>query len=421
MMEAALTGATAQREYDVVIVGGGLVGASLAVALAPSQKKILVIEPHPPDSARQPSYDERTVALTHTTRVIFQTMDVWEEILSMGAEPILDIHVSSRGGFGQTHLSCKHAGTHALGYVVPTRVIGTILWNRLKDADNIEMACPGRVVKSEPHRDHCQVRYEAGQDLQTVHCRLLVVADGGRSNLLRQHRAEPRTSEYPQSAVLCIVSVDRPHHGRAYERFTDEGPLALLPHCPLNGNHRYAVVWTTLNENLDHRLALDDQAFLQLLQSSFGDRAGNFSYPSPRKSYSLKRSTLSRPGLDRTIVIGNAAHTVHPVAGQGFNLGLRDVAELSEIIFNTPEGQVGTPSMIDLYYDSRVRDTRMVSGFTHSLVSIFTSRRLSVSIARNIALNAIEHFPPAKRFLLRRTLGMNGRQPGLALGIPLGE
>ncbi len=421
MMETALTGATAQCEYDVVIAGGGLVGASLAVALAPSQKKILVIEPHPPDSAWQPSYDERTVALTHTTRVIFQAMGVWEDILSMGAEPILDIHVSSRGGFGQTHLSRKHVGTRALGYVVPTRVIGTILWNQLKDAGNIEMACPGQVVESEPHRDHCQVRVEVDQDIQTVRCRLMVVADGGRSNLLRQHHVEPHTAEYPQSAVLCIVSVDRPHHGRAYERFTDEGPLALLPHSPLNGNHRYAVVWTTLNENLEDRLALDDQGFIQLLQSSFGDRAGNFNHPSPRKSYSLKRSTLPRPSLNRTIVIGNAAHTVHPVAGQGFNLGLRDVAELSEILFNTPEEQVGLPSMIDRYYNSRVRDTKMVSGFTHSLVSIFTSPRLSLSIARNIALQAIEHFPPAKRFLLHRTLGMNGRQTGLALGIPLGE
>ncbi|MCY3769701.1 MAG: FAD-dependent monooxygenase [Gammaproteobacteria bacterium] len=421
MEEASLTGETQHGDYDVVIAGGGLVGASLAAALAPSGKKILVIESHPPDSARQPSYDERTVALTHTARVIFQAMGVWEDIRSMGAEPILDIHISDRGRSGQTHLSCKHVGTRALGYVVPTRVLGSILWDRLKPAGNIDIACPGRVVESEPYRDHCQVKYESGEHLQTVNCRLVVIADGGRSSLLKQHHLEPRTFEYPQSAVLCIVSMDRPHHGRAYERFTDEGPLALLPHCPLNGNHRYAVVWTTRNENLEARLALEDRPFIRLLQSSFGDRAGNFTHPSPRKSYSLKRSTLCRPDLDRTIVIGNAAHTVHPVAGQGFNLGLRDAAELSEIIFNTPAGQVGTPSMIDLYYDSRARDTKMVSGFTHSLVSIFTSKRLFLPTARNLALQAIEHFPPAKRFLLRRTLGMHGRQSGLALGIPLGE
>ncbi len=421
--------------YDIVIIGGGLVGASLAVALVPTNKKVLVVESVPHQSHSQPSYDERTVALTHSAKLIFSAMGIWDEILNLGVEPILDIHISNRGHFGQTHLSHKHAGTDALGYVVPTRTIGQVLWDKMSEHENTTVVCPATAEDIEFQDDGTTVTIEQDNTTHSVNAQLVVLADGGRSPLAK-HLANQiqdntddgssnhyQSSSYNQSAVLSIVSVDREHNGRAYERFTDEGPLALLPHSKINGQHRYAVVWSTQDKNLESRLGLSDTDFAAALQAAFGHRAGSFSAPSKRMAYPLKRSSLSHPAASRVIVIGNAAHTVHPVAGQGFNLGLRDVAALAELIYCNEDP--GSQSMIDQYLGSRKRDTAMVSAFTHGLIEVFTSQSKPISFVRNLGLNTIEHLPIAKRFLLNRTMGLSvgasGRQSRMALGIPLNE
>lgn len=418
------------EDYDAVIIGGGLVGASLGVALKPSNKKVLVVEPVAHDSQIQPSYDERTVALTHSAKLIFGAMGVWQEIASTQVEKILDIHISNRGSFGQTHLSHKHAGTEALGYVVPTRVIGNVLWEKLSQDKKIDLFCPATAESLEQVAEYCVVNINQKGNKHLVRTKLVVLADGGRSEIGKQIFQGAKTIDYGQSAILSIVTVDRPHNGRAYERFTDEGPLALLPHnhsqgyTPGQGNvpHQYAVVWTTDQKNTDTKLEYSDEHFLAELQSTFGDRAGNFSNPSPRKCYPLTRSTLDNLSNGRVIAIGNAAHTVHPVAGQGFNLGLRDVANLAEIIFDLKKQgiEIGNQSMIDKYIASRKHDTRIVSEFTHSLVEVFSSDLKALGFLRNFGLKTIELFPPAKRFLLKRTMGLAGKQSKLALGIPLG-
>ena len=420
-------------EVDIIIIGGGLVGASLALALKPSGKNVLLIESVHPQSDNHPSYDERTVALTHSAKLIFSAMEVWENIQAQ-AQPILDIHISNRGHFGQTHLSHKDAGTDALGYVVPSRVIGDVLWAQLVKDKNPRIVAPARAINLQQHPDFCVVEMVQSEKISSIKAKLVVLADGGRSAVSEQWQhntaTSTQTTDYAQSAVLCIVSIDRPHNSRAYERFTDEGPLALLPYSNAPtpgggaGEARYAVVWTTCRDNVATRMALSDDDFLSALQATFGDRAGNFSKPSPRNRYPLKRSTLSEPAGGRVIVIGNAAHTVHPVAGQGFNLGLRDVAQLAEIIFNLAnstlaEAELGSPAMLVAYTQARKRDTAMVNRFTHGLVAIFTHESRFVGVIRNVALNTIEHCPPAKRFLLRRTMGLGGKQAKLALGLPL--
>jgi 2-octaprenyl-6-methoxyphenol hydroxylase len=413
------------EEYDIVIVGGGMVGASLAIALKPSRYSVLLVESVPHQSENQPSYDERTVALTHSAKLIFSAMGVWDGIERSQAEPILDIHISNRGHFGQAHLSHADAGTAALGYVVPTRVIGNTLWSELEKNNGTKIFCPATVQKMKQHSDHCRVDVSVDNTIRRIKSRLVVLADGGKSPLTRDFISDSendsgvisQSAQYTQSAILSIVTTDRPHNGRAYERFTEEGPLALLPHRVDGNKAAYALVWTSGMENVEARMALSDDDFLAELQFTFGDRAGNFSNPSARKCYPLNRTTLQFPARGRVIVIGNAAHTVHPVAGQGFNLGLRDVAVLAELVHESPD--LGCKSMINTYLSRRKRDTEMVSGFTHSLIQIFSSDWKSIGFARNLGLKVIEHSPMAKRFLLKRTMGLAGPQSKLALGIPL--
>ena len=447
-------------EADIIIIGGGLVGASLAVALKPTGKNVLLVESANRQSDNQLAHqsahqsadhsndDQRTVALTHSAKLIFSAMGIWKNIQAIQAQPILDIHISNRGHFGQTHLSHKDARINnikisALGYVVPIRVIGKVLWAQLEKDKNIRIACPARAQNLRQHRDFCSVEIIHDGKTKRIKSKLVVVADGGRSSLGQQlnHDAQfyhkAKVTDYAQSAVLSIVTTDRPHNGRAYERFTDEGPLALLPHSAIegaiegagDGSGRYALVWTTRRDNVASRMSLSDDEFVASLQDTFGDRAGNFSNPSPRNHYPLKRLTLPEPASGRVIIIGNAAHTVHPVAGQGFNLGLRDVAELAEIIFNLPDSDpenshrenfdLGGESMINAYTRARKRDTEMVNKLTHGLIAVFSNDSKTLGLARNLGLTTIEHCPPAKRFLLKRTMGLAGRQSKLALGIPL--
>ena len=398
---------TSQTDFDIIIAGGGLVGGSLAAALAGSDLRVAVIEPYTMDSLEQPGYDERTVALTYSGREIFSETGVWDRINELGAEPIVDIHVSNRGHFGMVHLRAKDAGTKALGYVIPTRVIGEVINQQLTNCDNVELICPATVSKICDLADMTRVSIEESGNSQILHASLAVIADGGRSNLI----AANQTIDYDQRALLTIVRADRPHHGRAYERFTDEGPLALLPHS----GQRYAVVWTSSPQRLEQRMAMSDMDFVDVLQEAFGDRAGILSKPSARKSYPLSRGTVDRPVSGRSVMIGNAAHIVHPVAGQGFNLGLRDVSILADLILQAQdEGtDVGDTTLLDQYVSMRQRETDRVQQFTHGLISLFSHSSPVTALARNLAMSGIELLTPAKRFLLRRTMGLYARDQTL--------
>jgi len=411
--------------YDIVIAGGGLCGASLACALVKSGKRILVVESVAFDSDLQPAYDERTVALTYSSRCVFSALGVWEQIEEAGAQPIHDINVSSRGGFGQTHLSCHDAGTNALGYVIPVRNIGRVLLETLGQSKETEFLCPASVVNARVGQDCCAIEIAHGAETLRVTAELLAVADGGRSMLAEKLGYIVQKKPYEQAAILSVIRSDQPHQGRAYERFLDDGPVALLPHridqragrSSVAGSH-FAMVWTTRNTEVNRRLTLADREFVDLLQSMFGDRAGSFSDASPRKSYPLSRIRVDCPALKGSVLLGNAAHTVHPVAGQGFNLGLRDVACLVHLI--SESGLVlGSTEMAREYVRLRRRDSRAVEGFTHTLIRAFSNSAAPVSWLRNAGLLAIEHFPPAKRILLKATMGLNASPQKLTSGIPV--
>jgi 2-octaprenyl-6-methoxyphenol hydroxylase len=371
-------------EVDVAIVGGGPVGAALA-ALAGS-RSVAVFE-----ARAEPSTDARTLALSHASRELLEGAGAWPV---EGVTPITSIHVSQRGGPGRTVLEAAEQGLPALGY--------TVAFSRLEHALDAALDRAGVAV----HRgarcrgialdgDGASVSFEDGRE---VRARLLVLADGG-ANASRIPGIAFEEKDYAQVAVVAPLEGDRPHRGRAYERFTPRGPIALLP-----VGERYGLVWTASPHEAPDLLALEDATFLARLQEAFGDRAGRLLSVGARASFPLRLRRVNTPIALRTAIIGNAAQSMHPVAGQGLNLGLRDAAVLAEAIAATPRKQLGGAAMLAAYRDARRRDAGRGVVFTDALVSLFSDARGLPTIARGLAQAAQDLVPPARRLLARRMI-----------------
>ena len=407
-----------ETDFDVIVVGGGMVGASMACALTHAELKVAVVEAHPANSDAQPSFDERTIALTYSSRQIFAGLGAWDAIDATGeAWPILDIEVSDRGHLGACRLSHEDVGTPALGYVVPTRVMGTVLHEKIEAEDGVELLCPAEVTGVNRANGRVEAEVRSGEKDRTLSAKLLIIADGGRSSLRDVLGFSGDQKPYKQSALITTVATDRPHGGMAYERFVGSGPLALLPMQTKD----FAVVWTLEPADIEAYGDMSDDRFLVRLQLAFGDRAGTFESIGSRRVYPLSLARVDQPNAPRVVAIGNAAHLVHPVAGQGFNLGLKDVADLAQLICDTRERgeDVGGTELIRQYDRVRRRETRNVLEFTDRMIGIFASDFLPFVVGRNLGLLAVDRLPPVKRELLRRTMGLHGQQSKLASGRPL--
>jgi 2-octaprenyl-6-methoxyphenol hydroxylase len=401
-------------EVDVAIIGGGLVGASLALGLPGTGVRTLLIESVAPDCAAQPSFDERTTALGNASRRVFQGLGVWDDI-GRDAAAIRAIHVSDAGRFGFARLKAAEHGIDAFGYVVPNRVIGTALWRRLAAVSGVETRVPAGIEDLEitTERAYFKVVTAAGTP-EVISARLLVAADGAHSTVRAAAGIEAGVEDYDQVAIAAAVVGDRAHDGTAYERFTPTGPVAVLP---LRGGG-YGTIWSCAPQLAERMLALDDDAYLAELQARFGWRAGKFRRIGRRASYPLKLSRAATTVARRTVLIGNAAQALHPIAGQGFNLGLRDAALLAEVIANAT-GDVGSAELLRRFENSRAADRGGVVRFTDGLVKLFGSRMPGVGLVRNLGLLAFDLSPPAKRALARISLGFAGPTPRLARGLPL--
>ncbi len=413
-MEAALE--RTASDFDVLIVGGGMVGASLACALGHRSLHIGVVESFPFGAAAQPGYDDRSIALAYGTRRIFEGMGLWPEIAATAA-PIERIHVSDHGHFGATRLRAEKYGFEALGYVVESRALGRVFSTALAALPRVELISPARVAEIETGSDHMRVRIEQEAGARLVTARLVVGADGAESSVRRWGGIDVRREEYGQSAIIANLTPEYPHRNIAYERFTDSGPLALLPMT----DERCSLVWTVRTEQCATVLALDDREFLARLQERFGTRLGRLRRIGARASYPLALVRACRYTAPRLALIGNAAHTLHPIAGQGFNLGLRDVAALAEVICDAAAaGQdVGASDVLARYEAWRLRDQRQVLRATDSLVRLFSNEFTPLVLARKAGMLLVDLLPPAKRMLMRRAMGLAGRQPRLARGLPL--
>ena len=404
--------------YDLIIVGGGMVGASLAISLAHSGLKLALIEAYTPGADSQPSYDDRAIALAYGTRRIFEATGVWPSLDGV-AEPIQDIHVSDRGHFGFTRLSAADEGVPALGHVVTARELGRVLLDRMRQDTSLDVIAPARVVSFDDQGGDVRVEVERDGLMSSLKCRLLVAADGGSSAIREQLDVPVQRWEYGQSAVVTNISPAQPHGNVAYERFTDTGPVALLP----MSEQRCAVVWTVRDEQVDAVLALDDDDFLSAFQARFGYRLGRFLRVGKRAAYPLSLLRARKSVSGRVAIIGNAAHTLHPIAGQGFNLGIRDVAALAEVVDSAFRAgtDIGAAETLAVYEGWRAAEQRNVALATDGLARLFSNPLAPVRLGRNLGLLAMEFLPGAKHPLARAAMGMLGRQPRLARGVPLGR
>lgn len=403
--------------YDLLIVGGGMVGASLACALAGQDLRIGLLEAAPLTVSAHPSYDDRTIALAQGTKRIFQTLGLWET-LAPTAAPIKKIHISERGGIGFAHLDCREEKVDALGYVTEARLIGAALLAKLPTLKGVELLCPARLeqITVEPAAACATVRLGDERTVE-LSARLVVAADGARSPVREQLGIPALRWEYDQQAVIANVTPTLPHRQVAYERFTEDGPVAVLPMA----DNRCAVVCTVREPDVAAVLALDDAGFIALLHHRFGDRLGAFTRVGRRQAYPLFLLKSREHARTRVALIGNAAHTLHPIAGQGFNLGIRDVAALAEVIADAGrKGQdIGDLAVLDRYADWRRWDQRQTIAFTDALTRLFVNPLPPVRAARNLGLLAFDLLPPLKHWFARQTMGLDGRLPKLARGLPL--
>jgi len=405
------------KEWDVVIVGGGMVGASFALALRATSLRVLLIESVPPDSASQPSFDERTTALGNGSRQIFETLGVWPA-MAADASPIRSIHVSDAGRFGVARLDAREQGVHAFGYVVPNRVIGRVLWQALREAPNITVAMPAQ-LKSATLRDDAVLLDVAFDGVtERIRAAVAVAADGAGSVLRASAGIDAEVEDYDQIAIVVNAATETPNTGEAFERFTASGPLAVLP---VTGGG-YAVVWAVSPTRAAELIALDEAAFAAELLSAFGWRAGRWTRIGRRNSYPLALTRAGETVSGRVVLIGNAAQALHPVAGQGFNLGLRDAATLAEMLAGAASNSDFSPSVAELlgrFGAWRADDRKGVTRFTDSLVKLFGSTAPGVGMVRNFGLLLFDLSPAAKRALSRVSWGFAGRMPRLARGLPL--
>jgi 2-octaprenyl-6-methoxyphenol hydroxylase len=401
------------ENFDVAVVGGGLVGASFALALAATRLQTVLIEGVVPSSDAQPSFDERTTALGNASRRIFQSLDAWDAINS-GAAEIRAIHVSDAGRFGFARLDAQDHGIEAFGYVAANRLIGAALWERLAAARQIALRVPATVrdVSIEPDRVTLSLHDERG--VEQIAARLVVAADGADSKVRQAAGIDAQIKEYGQVALVANVAADTPHDGTAFERFTPAGPIALLP----LRDGSYTAVWARAPAQAEHAVSLDELEFRELLQRHFGWRAGRFRRAGRRAAYPLRLTRAAAAVRSRTVLIGNAAQALHPVAGQGFNLGLRDAAHLAEILA-VADGDPGAPRVLESFAAQRAADRRGVVGFTDGLVRLFGDPRPPIRVARNLGLLLFDLLPPAKSALARVSTGFGGRTPRLARGLPL--
>jgi 2-octaprenyl-6-methoxyphenol hydroxylase len=401
--------------FDVAIVGGGMVGATLAAALAPLKLRVALIEAIPHNAAAQPSFDERTTALSNGSRRILETIGVWPA-LNAQATPIAKIHVSDQGRFGFARIDAREQGLDAMGYVVPNRALGSALWSRLSNAE-IKVFCPAEVSQLSANDEKVNVEIaEAGAKI-AIDAKLIVAADGAQSVVRSAFGVAAEVRDYGQTAVITTVLPQRFHDNVAYERFTPDGPLALLP---LDGG-RCTLVLTLKNDAAQSALAWSDAQFLAEVQRRFGFRMGRFLKVGRRVPYPLSLSQSERTSAPRCVIIGNAAQGLHPVAGMGFNLGLRDVASLAELIAESARrgADPGSRELLSEYDAWRSADRGGVIAFTDGLVRIFSNPLSSVRRLRNLGLLAFDLLPPAKSALSRLSTGGGGRVPKLARGVAL--
>ena len=400
------------HDYDIIIAGGGAVGAALACALNKSKLKIAVIEAVSPEADVQPSYDDRGLSLSLSSKNILDNLGLWSTIVS-NSNPVKHIHVSDQHHFGFVRMDAESMDVPALGYIVLARELGKALMQNIELADNISFLCPGSVTHIDISGLSASVTLNTHGVEKVISSKLLVAADGADSGIRAMLGIKATVKDYKQVAIVSNVIPERPHNDTAYERFTETGPIALLP----RPEQRCVLVFTVAASEADKYLQMEDQDFLDVLLERFGRRLGKLSRLGQRKSYPVIMLQAEEQIKHRAVLLGNAAHVVHPNGAQGFNLGLRDAVALAEIIITAGKNDedIGELATLEAYLERRSEDQRRVLCFTDRLAKIFYNKQALKIIMRNLLMLSTDLTPPLKYHFARSAMGFWSRQPTLAL------
>jgi len=404
------------KNYDLVIVGGGMVGISLALLLAQQQSdwNVLLLEAQAYDNSdnhnNHPSFDSRSTALSWSSRKIFQAAGLWSELESH-TSAIKNIHVSDRGHIGLTRISADEAGVDALGYVIENRWIGNVLLKKFT-ATAVEIMAPERVGKITPLKSGVRLNLEkSGEAIETS---LLVIADGANSQTAQKLGIHSDKKPYGQQGIIANIALQDAHNGVAYERFTDQGPMAMLPLPDFDGSPRCALVWTQPPERAAELMTATDKDFLQALQESFGYRMGMVEKVGERVAYPLALTTASEQVRRNIVVLGNAAHSLHPVAGQGFNLSLRDVATLADVLGKAKSAGTDFSSLetLERYQQQQLADQQNTLMFSDNLPKLFAQASSVVALGRNSGLVMMDLLPSLRSRFAKFGMGMANKEAG---------
>ncbi|MEE8494896.1 MAG: 2-octaprenyl-6-methoxyphenyl hydroxylase [Xanthomonadales bacterium] len=405
--------------YDVAIIGGGLVGASLACALAPLGLKLALVEAVSFRASSQPSYDDRTLALSASSCQILKGLGIWP-LLEDSATPIREIHVRELDRPGRVVLTPGELGLDRFGHVVEAREFGVAVTGILPKLENLDILCPASIVSLEPDKDTVHIVLDSEGEREQLEARLVVGADGAHSFIRESLGIETERYDYRQTAVICNITPEQAHRGRAFECFTPSGPFAVMPHV----SGRCGLIWCVHTDDAAALLELPDQEFLRGAQARFGDVLGDFVKAGKRSSYPLRliraREDI-RPGV---VILGNAAHAIHPVGAQGFNLGLRDAAVLAEVLYDEiccgNVRHIGSIDVLLRYSELRAPDQQGTIAQSDGLARMFANPSPLAAVVRSAGLFAHALLPPLRRQLAVNAMGFRGNIPRLALGESLG-
>ncbi|WP_028022956.1 2-octaprenyl-6-methoxyphenyl hydroxylase [Enterovibrio calviensis] len=394
--------APSTHTYDVIIAGGAMAGATLALAierLTQAQLSVAVVEAAIPDNAH-PGYDARSIALSYGSCQLLEQLGIWQKVAPF-ATAINTIHVSDRGHFGLTEMNARKEGLPYLGNVIELADAGRVFHQALHQAKNITLYCPSFVTELRRETDKVSITLNDGQVLTT---KLMVAADGALSSCCDMVGIARHEHDFEQVALIANVTTSLPHQGKAFERFTETGPVALLP----MSEGRSSLVWCVKPHQADDLLALSDGEFTDKLQHMFGWRLGQLLHVGQRSSYPLILRQATQLVSHRFAVVGNAAQTLHPIAGQGFNLGLRDVVTLAEEIAqaHNEHQDGGNMMMLQRYLHRREPDRDATVAMTSGLVHGFSNTSAPLIVGRNLGLAAMSVFSGLKAPLLTRAMGL---------------